>query len=252
VQAQIVGRVVDETRRPVEGVEVIVGRREVRARTDRAGLFRLHVSSKDSTVGFRRIGYRSMLLTIHPLPPFRDTILVQLVKSPIELPEVIVSGSPSKSLRYAWTTKYDEVFLRGKISRGTLITREDIDRRLGVQTYELLQGIPGVRTWNGPPKRIRFARCQELGGVSVFIDGIRQISRSSRSGFAAATVSPGRGEGRIPQAGATADPGVSSGLAEDEPEIEMLSRVNPWDIGMIEVYRGLARSPGYSIGTVVP
>lgn len=214
---RLVGRVVDETRRPVERVEVIVNRREVRAVTDGAGVFTLAVSAADSTVGFRRIGYRPLLLTLQPLPSARDTILVELVRSAVELPEVIASASPTKPLRYAGTTKYDEVFLRQKVGLGTLISREAIEGRLGVATYELLQGVPGVRTWNGPPKRIRFARCQDPAGVTVFLDGVRQMPGSaSRAGFA----------------------------FDEEPVVEMLSRINPSDIEMIEVFRGPSEIPG--------
>jgi hypothetical protein len=133
-QVRLVGRVIDEAHRPVEGVEVIVNRREVRGMTDSVGFFQLDVVPSDSTVGFRRIGYRPMIFTIHPLPPTRDTIVVALVSSPVQLPEVIVSASPGKPLRYAGTTKYDDVFLRRKVGLGTLIPRDFIDTRLGVAT----------------------------------------------------------------------------------------------------------------------
>ena len=225
----LVGRAIDQTRRPVEGVEVIVNRREVRARTDSDGIFNLDVSPGDSTVGFRRIGYRPMLLTIYPLPPLGDTILVKLVNSPVSLPEVIVSAPPSKPLRYAGTTKYDDVFLRRRIGLGILITREDIYNRFGAASYELLQGTPGVRVWNGPPKRIRFVRCQEPGGLAVFIDGVRQVPASSDN----------------PSAGVFGIPRRSGSTSrEDEPEIEILSRIDPSDIEMIEVYRGPSEIPG--------
>jgi len=232
-QVRLVGRVFDETRRPVERVEVIINRRDVRAVTDAAGRFTLVVSSADSTVGFRRIGYHPMLLTLQPLPAPRDTILVELLRSPVELPEVIASASPTKPLRYAGTTKYDEVFLRQKVGLGTLIPRSAIEGRLGASTYELLQGIPGVRTWNGPPKRIRFARCQDPAGVTVFIDGVRQVpaaTSSSPADAAAAAVL-----GRPPYRGLSFD---------EEPVVEMLSRVNPSDIEMIEVFRGPSEIPG--------
>lgn len=238
-QVRLVGRVFDEAHRPVDAVEVIVNRQEVRAMTDGAGVFKLDVSRRDSTVGFRRIGYRPMLFTIQPPPP-RDTILVRLVTSPVHLPEVIISASPSKPLRYAGTTKYDEVFVRQKVGLGTLITREAIDTRFGVATYELLDGIQGIRTWNGPPKRIRFPRCQEPGGVTVFVDGVRQIPASSSQ----------RGDARrrpsgsiMPSRGSSTN--APSGFAlDEEPEIEMLSRVNPSDIEMIEVFRGAGEIPG--------
>lgn len=223
---QLVGRVRDQLRRPIAGVEVVVNRRELRATTNGSGVFTISVSARDSTVAFRRIGYRPMLVVLHPLPPTNDTILVELVESPVQLPEVITSAPPIKPLRYAGTTKYDDVFLRQRVGFGTLITRDMVDNRLGGSTADLLQGIPGVRVSNGLPKRIQFARCQDPGGIAVFIDGSRQIPGS-------------QGPGKTQMFGAVARPST-----EESPEVEMLSRVHPRDVEMIEVYRGVSQIPG--------
>ena len=211
---RLVGRVIDQTRHLIPGVEVLVNGAEVRSTTSASGVFQLQILPSDSTVAFRRIGYRPLVVRIDPLPPGDDTLLVQLESVPIQLSEITVVGTATKPLRYAGTTKYDEVFLRHKIGLGTLVTREDIDSRFGFHTYELLQTIPGVRIWNGPPKRIRFARCQEPGGITVFVDGVRQLSDSSALGLG------------------------------EEPAIETLSRINPSDIEMIEVFRGPSEIPG--------
>lgn len=221
-----VGRVHDQGHRAVEGVEVIVNRQEIRTTTNGDGYFTIGLSAADSTVGFRRIGYRPVLLGLHPLPPLRDTILVELIASQVQLPDLIVSALPSKPLRYAGTAKYDEVFFRQKVGVGTLITREAIDRRFGNSTPELLQGIPGVHVWNGPPKRIRFARCQEPGAVAVFIDGVRQFPMADQS----------RDRSRQSP--------ISNPNFDESPEVDMLSRVDPSDIEMIEVYRGASQIPG--------
>jgi len=212
--ASLVGRVVDETRHLVPGVEVFVNRGEVRAITDTAGIFHLQILASDSTVGFRRIGYRPLIVKIDPLPAVDDTLLVQLESVPIQLSVVTVIGTPTKPLRYAGTTKYDEVFLRRRVGLGTLITRDDIDQRFGLRTYELLQNIPGIHVWNGPPKRLRFTRCQDPGGIIVFVDGVRQLNDSSALELG------------------------------EEPVIETLSRINPSDIEMIEVFRGPSEIPG--------
>jgi len=211
---RLVGRVIDQTRHLIPGVDVLVNGAEVRSTTSASGVFQLRILPSDSTVAFRRIGYRPLVVRIDPLPPGDDTLLVQLESVPIQLSEITVVGTATKPLRYAGTTKYDEVFLRHKIGLGTLVTREDIDSRFGFHTYELLQTIPGVRIWNGPPKRIRFARCQEPGGITVFVDGVRQLSDSSALGLG------------------------------EEPAIETLSRINPSDIEMIEVFRGPSEIPG--------
>jgi len=155
---------------------------------------------------------------IDPLPPVDDTLLVQLETAPIQLSEVTVVGWATKPLRYAGTTKYDEVFLRHNLGLGTLVTREDIESRFGLHTYELLQNIRGVGIWNGPQNRFGLVGCQEWGGwggVSVFIDGVLQMESDRTS---------------------------TSGLGE-EPPVEMLSRINPADIEMIEVYRGASEIP---------
>ena len=75
---RLVGRVFDQTRRLVPGVQVFVNRGEVRAATDTDGIFQLDVLPSDSTIGFRRIGYRPLVVRVDPLPPVGDTILVQL------------------------------------------------------------------------------------------------------------------------------------------------------------------------------
>lgn len=210
----LVGRVFDQTRHFVPGVQVLVNRGEARTATDGAGIFQLDVLPSDSTIGFRRIGYRPLVVRVDPLPPINDTILVQLEAIPVQLAEVVISARSSKPLRYAGTAKYDDVFIRHKLGLGTLVTRDDIDSRFGLHTYELLQNVPGVRIWNGPPKRIRFARCQEPGGISVFLDGMLQVASDNTFGLG------------------------------EEPAVEMLSRINPADIEMIEVYRGASEIPG--------
>ena len=210
---RLVGQVIDQTRHLIAGVEVVVNGAEVRSTTNASGVFRLQILSSDSTVAFRRIGYRPLIVKIDPLPAVDDTLLVQLESVPIQLSVVTVIGTPTKPLRYAGTTKYDEVFLRRRVGLGKLITRDDIDQRFGLRTYELLQNIPGIHVWNGPPKRLRFTRCQDPGGISVFVDGVRQLDDSSALGLG------------------------------EEPVIATLSQINPADIEMIEVYRGASEIP---------
>lgn len=213
--ARVIGRVYDQRRRLLAGVEVLVDGRELRATTDRAGFFTLTVTSSDSTVGFRRVGYRPIQLSLRPLPPSDDTVLVELVPSPVELPEIQVFAPAAKPLRYAGTTKYDEVFQRKKVGLGTFLMRDDLDRRFVMTTPELLQGVVGVRLSVGAPgargqNDIRLVRCPDPAQVAVYVDGTRLI--------------PG-GE-------------------EDNPVVGMLNRVNPSDIEMIEIYRGPSQIPG--------
>jgi len=232
-QTEITGRVLDETRHPLDRVDVIVNRREVRVITGATGIFTLQVSPEDSTIAFRRIGYRPIVYAIRPLPKPGDTLLVELEPSAVVLPEVIVSATATKPLRYAFTQKYDDVFRRQRMGLGTLLTRDAIDARLGASTEQLLDAIPGVRVWNGPPKRIRFARCQEPGGIAVFFDGVLQ--------------NPSRPVGQEQDnSGLLYKPPQKTQATpmDMEPEVEILSRINPADIEMIEVFRGASEIPG--------
>ena len=222
---RLVGRVYDDARRTLEGVELIVNRRELRATSGTDGVFTIEVGPGDSTLAFRRIGYKPLLVSLKPLPPERDTILVELISSPMRLTELTVIAAPSKPLRYAGTTKYDDVFHRRKIGLGTLITREQIDQRFGSSIAELLQGIPGYRYLGGPPRQFSFARCKEPGGVAIFFDGMRQQVRTKKGARLTDNPVPG-------QAG------------DESPEIDVLSTINPSDVEMVEVYRGAGQIPG--------
>lgn len=222
-KGHLVGRVTDRFRHPLEAVEVIVNRREVRGVTGPSGVFTLEITPVDSTIAFRRIGFRPAVFSITPLPSSADTLLVQLEASAIQLTEITVSAEATKPLRYAYTTKYDDVFRRQRIGLGTLVTRQTIDARLGVSTDQLLDGIAGVHVWNGPPKRLRFARCQQPGGITVFIDGVLQNSGQN--------------------SGPTFKSGRGYAPADMEPDIEVLSRINPGAIEMIEVFRGPSEIP---------
>lgn len=208
--ATVVGRVYDHGGRLLAGVEVLVNGRELRATTDTAGLFTLTVTPADSTVGFRRIGYRPIQLNLRPLPPPEDTVPVELVPSPVELPEIQVFAPAAKPLRYAGTTKYDEVFLRKKLGLGTFLMRDDLDRRFVMSTPELLQGLPGIHvSTSGPRSEVRIVRCPNPADVSVFVNGTRLIPTKFGN-----------------------------------PLIEMLERINPADLEMIEIYRGPSQIPG--------
>jgi hypothetical protein len=229
-QAHLVGRVIDAARHPLDAVQVIVNGQDVRTVTGGTGLFSLDVSKTDSTIHFQRIGYRPGVFALKPLPTPSDTLLVLLEASPVQLSAITVSAEPTKPLRYAFTTKYDDVFRRRRIGLGTLVEREVIDARLGAATEQLLDGIAGVRVWNGPPKRIRLARCQQPGGILVFIDGVRQVPSVASAGQ--------DNSGLIFKTRSL--PPMSMDM---EPEVEILERINPAAIEMIEVFRGASEIP---------
>lgn len=215
----IVGRVRAPTGRPLAGVEVVVNRHRVRTVTDSAGLFLFDAAANDTTVGFRRIGYAPAVFTMSPRPKASDTVVVELRPSPVELPDLVVSAPAIKPLRYAGTSKYDEVFRRMRLGVGSYVSRDDVDRRAAMSTVELLQGVPGVRIAVGAPgardqTRIRFVRCDRSRAVAVFLDGARLMPPSPNA------------------------------LLSEDPVVEMLDRINPAEVEMLEVYRGASQIPG--------
>lgn len=208
---RVIGRIHDENRTPITNAEILVNG-TVRSISDSVGLFALRVGRGDSTVMFRRIGFRPLALSLKSLPHAGDTVQVLMEQTSAELDAISIRSTPLKPLRYAGTSRFDGVFHRRRIGLGTLITREEIEMLQVSRTADLLRGVPGVRATSD---RIRFARCPEPGGVAVFIDGQRQHAKAE-----------------------TIDV-----VIKEFPEMEILSRIDPSDVEMIEVFRGASQIP---------
>ncbi len=170
---------------------------------------------------------------------------IVLAPGSYQLPDITVIGKGMKPIEYSNTTKYDDVFRRMRIGLGTVISRKDIERRGATRTAELLQSVPGARVTiqpDGMPTKVAFARCDVLPPkVSVWIDGIQVIP-----------------EGNVLITMVSSDPSLDpaeqarrrtgsyqAALAQMRGSVgEMLSRISPNQIEMIEVYRGVAEIPG--------
>lgn len=163
-------------------------------------------------------------------------ITIVLIESPQQLPEIAVRGLEVKPLRYAWTTKYDDFFRRRKLGAGHFILRDDIDRKGAFRTVELLERVPGVRVAiraRGDPAgtTARFSRCNTPPRVSVWIDGQKMIQQ----------MRPGGQE----EAGVRLRPRSVDELNDPNPPppptsivAEMLDRIDPTQIEVMEVYQG--------------
>jgi hypothetical protein len=212
------GTVRDPDARPIPGV--VVRAPEARTLTDSLGRFVLRGISGDSVrLELRRIGYQGLARTIS-LRALPGELELVLRPDAVVLPEIRTTARPTKPARYLGTTKYDGFFQRQKLGLGTFISREQIERMNAFHTVEILRGIPGINVniGNGDPTDvdIRIPRC--AGGsfrVTVWIDG-QMLMPSSGGGH------PGR----------------------DYALAEMLSRITPTGIEMVEVYRGASQIPG--------
>jgi hypothetical protein len=161
-------------------------------------------------VRVRRIGFNAQYLSASLQAGETKTVEIVLDPGTVELPELSVTARSVKPIEYAWTTRYDDFFRRRQTGFGVYLTREDIDKRKPFRTPNLLVGIAGIRLrfyHSGPGGTdVEFSRCPR---VSVWIDGQKQR-------FVA---------------------GTGLGLGE------LLERVLPSQIALMEVYRGPAEMP---------
>jgi hypothetical protein len=225
--ALVEGRVRDLSTLPLKDVEILWSQdsRSVLSKSD--GSFSLLLPTRGQTVVlFRRPGFRPVALRLDLRSgAWRGTVVMS--PGPQQLPDVTVAARLPKPGRYSATTKYDGVFLRQKVGLGAFLSREDIDKSNAMHTLELLQRVPGVHVDPGVPgdpttADIRMPQCtsegRRLGKVTVWIDGQRQIEPMTQSG--------------------------GHYGAEANKLAEILLRISPGDIEMIEVYRSPSQIPG--------
>jgi carboxypeptidase family protein/TonB-dependent receptor-like protein len=228
-RAVVEGRVVDPEGAPITGAEVVWqgDKRSVLTRAD--GSFSLSVPLRAETVVLvRRPGYSAQALRVDLATGiWRGTIV--LTPGSLRLPDIEVAARYAKPAQYSGTTKYDDFFRRQKLGIGTFISREQIERMNVFHTIEILRDIPGIHVNVGIPgdpstADIRIPRCEsldhKLGKVTVWIDGQMLIETS-------------------PLVADAGHFGVgSANLAE------MLQRISPAGIEMVEVFRGPSQIPG--------
>jgi hypothetical protein len=214
----IEGRVIDPSGRPVAEAEVLwqPGKLSVMTRAD--GSFNLIVPVRGEVVVLvRRPGFNAQALRVDLTRSsfWRGGIMLQ--PGTFKLPDIEVTARYAKPAQYAGTAKFDDFFRRQRLGLGTFISREDIERSNAFHTIEILRGIPGVRAdvRGGSAGAVAFARCKPNDpdyNVTVWIDGMR--------------LSPNGGGVALPLAVA-----------------EMIARISPTGIEMIEVYRGASQIP---------
>lgn len=237
----IAGTVLDPLRNPIEGAEIRVVGGGPTALSSPAGTFRIFAPrSKQILVQVRRPGYRAQLLALDG--EWSGTVLLQ--PGVFELPEVKVTARYAKPAKYAGTAKYDDYFRRRRIGFGQFISREDIERRNPFRTIEILQAQPGIRTSIHPPGAaygsvVAFARCHEFPPkINVYIDGRKLMPE--RGGMGGGTESVFQ-QMRNDNSG---DDALANRRRAMASVGEMLDRIPPGDIELIEIFRGPGELPG--------
>lgn len=227
LKAELRGRVTTLTETPLAGVEVTILRDALSATTDTAGRFLLRaVSPGKHMVRVRRIGFLPQYLSVTLRAGERREVAIVLAPGVYQLPDIETSELPSKPIEYAYTTKYDEFFRRQRIGLGHYISRQDIDRKSAGETADLLMGIPGVVVIPGAPgirrTSVRIRTCQK---VSVWLDGVELQTYGSNGGSS-----------------------IGRSKELEDATAELLDRILPIQIEMIEVYAGPAQMPAEAVG----
>lgn len=221
-KVMISGTVIDPTRHPIEGAEIrVVGSAGVLSSP--MGTFRLYgVRGKELLVQIRRPGYRAQLLKL--TGDWSGTVLLE--PGTFELPEIQVNARYAKPARYAGTTKYDDYFRRRRQGLGLFINREEIEIRNPLQTVEIFQGRPGVKTGVQPVgvmggSVLMFSRCSGVPPlVNVYVDSRKMYPETVTHG------TPWE---------------VATQLKAQVGQ--MVNQVNPADIEFVEIFRGPGELP---------
>jgi hypothetical protein len=234
----ISGTVIEAGGAPVEGAEVRFVGTDAKVMTSVDGAFRLIGPRRPNIlVQIRRPGYSAQLLKLDG--DWRGTILLE--RGVFQLPEIQVSARYAKPARYAATTKYDDYFRRRRLGLGQFIDHDAIERRLPLRTENILEGQAGIRVNSRPPGSadgtvISFSRCNEFPpAINVYVDGRKLIPEgaslallNNQSAVMFARPTPAEQELRKR---------IRAMVGE------MLDRVNPRDIEMVEIFRGPGELP---------
>jgi hypothetical protein len=222
-KVMISGTVIDPSRHPIEGAEVRVVGTAASVMSSPMGTFRLYGKrGKELLVQIRRPGYRAQLIKL--TGDWSGTVLLE--PGTFELPEIQVTARWAKPARYAGTTKYDDYFRRRRQGLGLFINREEIEIRNPLQTVEIFQGRPGVKTGVQPigvmgGSVLMFSRCSGIPPlVNVYVDGRKQYPD-------------------------TPAPGTAWEIATQLKAVagQMVNQVNPADIEFVEIFRGPGELP---------
>jgi hypothetical protein len=237
----VIGRVTNPAGRPIAGAEIAAVSTPFTTTSDTLGRFRLlGLRAGETILRVRRIGYKAQYLKTAVAPDTIRVTEVALEPGVFELPDLEVTARVAKPIEYAFTNKYDDFFRRRRLGLGTYFGREHIDRLSPSATVDLLRDVPGTRVRYRRPgpggAQVQFSRC-ESGHVGVWVDGRKlnwQPHHQQTTGLVLA-------RDAIP------DPAEFTSLGGIGQELaalaEVLDEINPREIEMMEVYRGIGSIP---------
>jgi len=232
------GRVISQEGVGLSSVEVAALGTPFAVSTDSAGWFHLRgLQPGLSVLRVRRIGFKGQHIEVRLDRGPTRSVEIMLEAGAYVLPEIKVVAREAKPIEYAWTTKYDDFFRRRRIHSGTFLNAEAVRRPGSSHTADILRLVPGVRALNGPPSsgaELDFSRCRS-GHIGVWVDGRKLNWEPAQQ----------QAQGLNLQGG-TYDPVAQAKMRRGGLTTlgDVLDRVHPLEIEMMEVYQGIGNIPG--------
>ena len=137
--------------------------------TDSTGAFRITgVAPGKYRLRVRRLGYYPVTQYVDVARGDSADVLVAIKVLPKTLNEIVISG---KLVSVPW--RFEDVYRRASSGFGHFITREEIEQRNPSLTRDLLNGVPGIVTYND---MLVFQKCRKkLRGGPVYIEGGNKV-----------------------------------------------------------------------------
>jgi iron complex outermembrane recepter protein len=175
----LVGAVMDEAGAAVEGALVRVVGSDRRAVTDEGGRFELRVGAGRHHLEVTRYGYSPAVVSVDWPAAASTRLEVRLRPTPLALPEVLVTASPTAVSATETTRAVSQLSGRA------------LERRLSGSVAETLAGEPGVAVrWNGPGAAAPIVRGLSGDRVVVLQDGQRAADLSGSADDHRLTIDP--------------------------------------------------------------
>ncbi|HUE87958.1 MAG TPA: TonB-dependent receptor plug domain-containing protein, partial [Vicinamibacterales bacterium] len=209
---------------PLEGARITVRGSALGALTNTSGRFALRgVPPGSVVITVRTIGYRAADV---PIAPGQSDVQVSLIRDPLQLDEVVITGQATETSR------------RNLANAVATVSGEEVSRVSASTVEKALQGkVPGavISTNSGAPG----------GGVQVQLRGITSIQAASEplwvvDGVVMSNIAIASNQNAVTRAAGGSNPSLMQ-----DAQVNRIADLNPSDIENIEVLKGASASAIY-------
>jgi Carboxypeptidase regulatory-like domain len=176
-RATITGVVVDTTLAPVQGAILSIVGTKLTALSDHAGRFVIQdIAPELQVVSLKRVGFTPRFFHLQLQPGQRLDFEIEITPLPHQLPVVHVEEKAVKQAvfkpdRLAYTTKFDDFYIRRSRGSGKYYTRDDLDRSGATDLIDLFRSVAGARVaLMGYDRLVRFDGCPN---PTLYVDGVK-------------------------------------------------------------------------------